>query len=199
MKARNRDIQRRIAYEAARILTENRSADQIYAIHKAASRLGINSKKLLPNRDEVDAALREQQRLFRGDAQQDAVESMRIAALQAMKVFSRFNPLLTGPVYEGTADINSRISLYLFASTPEEVALHLMSMHIPWHEKDCSIRFTDGSRKSMPSFRFVADNNHFELIILSDKGLNNRPTDPLNNKPIKGLTAHQLEKILNQR
>lgn len=199
MKAKKRETQRRIAYEAARILTDSRSDDQTFAIHKAAARLGINNKRLMPNREEVDSALREQQRLFRGGEQQTVVKKMRNAALQAMEALPQFNPLLVGPVYEGTADLNSRIRLYLFAPTPEEVAFSLMALHIPWHERDCSIKFSDGSRKAIPSFRFIADSNYFELLILPDTGLNNRPIDPQDNRPIKGVTTQQLEKLINQR
>ena len=199
MKARNRETQRRIAYEAARILTDNRLDDQTYAIQKAADRLGVNNRRLMPNREEVDSALREQQRLFRGNEQQMAVHIKRTAALQAMKKLEQFNPLLVGAVHEGTADLNSRIRLHLYASTPEEVAFCLMSMHIPWHERDCPIKFNDGSRKILPSYRFVANDHYFELIILPDTGLNIRPLDPQDGRPIKGMTAMQLKKLLNQR
>lgn len=196
MKAKKREIQRRIAYEAARILTDNRSGDQAYAIHKAAARLGINDNRLTPNREEVELALREQQRLFRGSDQQTAVKKLRIAALQAMKALSQFNPQLVGPVSEGTADTNSHIRLYLFATSPEEVVFSLMKLHIPWHERDSSIKFSDGSRKTMPNFRFIADSNYFELVVLSDQAPHKRPVDPQDNRPIKGTTIQQLEQLV---
>ncbi len=196
MKAKKREIQRRIAYEAARVLTENQSGDQIYAMHKAAVRLGISDKRLMPNREEVESALREQQRLFRGNDQQTTLKKMRIAALQAMKALMQFNPLLVGPVYEGTADTNSHIRLHLFASTPEEVVFSLMKLHIPWHERDCSLKFSDGRRKTMPSFRFIADSNYFELVVLPNQGPHKRPVDPQDNRPIKGSTTQQLEQLV---
>ena len=181
------------------MLTENRSDDQAYAIHKAAVRLGITNKRLMPNREEVESALKEQQCLFRGEEQQTAVKKLRGAALQAMKALIQFNPLLVGPVYEGIADTNSHIRLYLFAATPEEVVFSLMELHIPWHERDCSIKFGDGNRKNMPGFRFIADCNYFELVVLPNQGLYKRPVDPQDNRPIKGTTIQQLEKLLNQR
>ncbi len=199
MKDGKREIQRLIAYEAARILTDSRLDDQNYAVHKAAARLGINNKRLMPAREEIDAALREQQRLFRGIEQQTVVEKMRNAALQAMKAMKQFKPLLVGPVYEGTADNNSQIRLHLFATTPEEVAFSLMELHIPWHEKDYSIKFADGSRKNTPSFRFTADGDLFELLVLPDNTRNNQPVGPQDNRPIKGATIQRLEKLLNQR
>jgi hypothetical protein len=199
MKSKNREIQRRIAYEAARIMTEGRFDDQAYAIHKAADRLGINNKRLMPNHEEVESALREQQRLFRGGEQQTVVTNMRSAALKAMTALKQFNPLLVGAAFAGTADKNSRIRLHLHATTPEEVVFSLMELRIPWHERDCSIKFSDGSRKMMPNYSLIADGNTFELIILPDTGLHNRPLDPQDNRPIKGMTIQQLERMLTQR
>ncbi|MBL3619539.1 MAG: hypothetical protein JMN26_17715, partial [gamma proteobacterium endosymbiont of Lamellibrachia anaximandri] len=113
MKANNRESQRRIAYEAARILTELRSGDYNYACQKAADRLGLGNKRLMPNRDEIESALREQQRLFRGEDQATALQHLRSLAMGAMGALARFKPLLVGPVFDGTADQNSPIRLHL--------------------------------------------------------------------------------------
>lgn len=199
MKANKRETQRRIAYESARILTEHRSDDQVFAIHKAATRLGITDKRLMPNREEVESALREQQRLFRGNEQHNALMRLRHSALQAMQALNHFKPILVGAVYEGTADSNSHVVLHLFSDTPEEVIFALSDLRIPWHERDRQMKFSDGSHKSMPGFRFTADGILFELIVFPNKGSNNKPTDPLDNQPIQGAGIKQLELILNQR
>jgi hypothetical protein len=199
MKAHRRDIQRRIAYEAARILTEHRSADHLYAIHKAAERLGIQDRRLLPNRQEIESALMEQQRLFLGEDQRQALDRLRQAALRAMQALSQFNPLLVGPVHEGTADRNSHIRLHLFADTPEEVAFVLSDLHIPWEAWDKAMRFGDGSRISMPGFRFTADEIPFELVVLPPRGHHSRPIDPLDNQPLKGTSTGQLAGLIAQR
>ena len=197
MKARKREIQRRIAYEAARILTDNRSADQTYAIHKASSRLGINDTRLMPTREEVESALKEQQRLFRGSEQQAALKRLRNTALQAMQAMQEFHPLLVGPVFEGTADFNSHIRLYLYATTPEDVVFSLMKLQIPWQEKDYTIKFSDGSRRLMPGFNFMVDEYPIELIVLPNQVPNNPPVEPQNNNLIKGATIKQLEYLLS--
>ncbi len=199
MKVNKREIQRRIAYESARILTEHRSDDQLFAIQKAATKLGITDKRLMPNREEVESALREQQRLFRGNAQQNALERLRHSALQAMQALSHFKPILVGAVYEGTADSNSHVVLHLFSDTPEEVIFALSDLHIPWQERDRYMKFSDGNHKSMPSFRFTADGILYELIVFPSKGYNNRPTNPLDNQPIQGAGIKQLELMLGQR
>jgi hypothetical protein len=199
MKAKKRDIQRRIAYESARILTEYQSDDQIFAMQKAAGKLGITDKRLMPNREEVDLALREQQRLFRGNKQQNALMKLRHSALEAMQALNRFNPLLVGAVYEGTADSNSRVVLHLFCDTPEDLVFALSELHIPWHERERHIKFRDGSHKYMPSFQFTADDILYELIVFTSKGPSNRPTTPIDNRPIQGANIKQLKLLLNQR
>jgi hypothetical protein len=199
MKESKREIQRRIAYEAARILTEYQAGDHIFAIQKAANRLGVNDKRLMPSREEISLALREQQRLFRGDAQASALESLRFAALQAMETLEQFRPLLVGPVYEGTADINSPIRLHLFATTPEEVIISLIDLHIPWQQRDQSMRFTNQTRKSVPGFRSNANGVIFEFVVLPPKGPYSKPIDPLDHHPIQGATIKQLRLLLNQR
>jgi hypothetical protein len=199
MKAAKREIQRRIAYETARILTENQSSDQAFAMQKAASRLGINDKRLLPNREEISFAIREQQRLFRGNDQETALQRLRTAALQAMQFLVRFRPLLVGPVYEGTADINSPVRLHVFADTPEEVIFTLADLHIPWQERDRSMRFSGGNRKQMPGFQFNANGVMIELVVIPKQGPFSKPLDPLDQHPIQGANSKQLRALMDQR
>ncbi|MGD8588016.1 MAG: hypothetical protein PVG22_04210 [Chromatiales bacterium] len=199
MKAAKREIQQRIAYETARILTEYQISDQVFAMQKAASRLGINDKRLLPNREEISLAIRQQQRLFRGNEQESALVKLRNAALQAMQFLVRFKPLLVGPVFEGTADINSPVRLHLFADTPEEVIFTLSDLHIPWQERDRIMRFSGGNRKNMPGFQFNANGVMFELVILPKQGPFSKPLDPLDHHPTQGITSKQLKTLINQR
>jgi len=196
MKANKREIQRRIAYETARILTEQRSGDPLHALHKAASQLGVQDRRLLPSRDEVEQALREQQRLFRGPAQQSALTTLRRAALQAMQALHRFHPLLVGAVYRGTADSNSRVELQLFAEPPEEVVFTLSDLRIPWQSWDHDMYFSQGVRRRIPGFRFVADGVRFGLVVLPPSGRFRRPLDRADNRPIQGASITQLEQLL---
>jgi hypothetical protein len=199
MKASKREIQRRIAYETARILTEYRASDQGFALQKAASRLGINDKRLLPTREEISLAIREQQRLFRGSDQESALQTLRNDALQAMERLFQFKPMLVGPVYEGTADSNSPVRLHLFADTPEEVLFSLSDLHIPWQERDHSMKFSGSDRRNMPGFQFTANGVVFELIVFPAQGVFSKPIDPLGNHPIQGINIKQLKSLLNQR
>jgi hypothetical protein len=191
-----RELQRRIAYEAARILTEYRSDNIAYACQKAAAKLGVSRRQQMPTRDEVEEALREQQWLLRGDAQQQALLRLRQSALQAMRALHQFNPILVGSVFQGTADTNSHIQLHLFADTPEDVLFALSDLQIPWQEKQRTLNFPNGERREIPGFQFSADGVVFELLVLSAKMLHNRPLDPLDNQPIQGANLKQLQVLV---
>ena len=191
-----RALQRRIAYEAARLLTELRSDNIAYACRKAAAKHGVTRQQMMPSREEIETALREQQRLVRGDEQFDALQQLRRAALEAMQALRLFDPQLVGPVLQGTADRNSGIELHLFADTPEDVLFALSDLHIPWQEKQRTLPFSDGSRESLPCFQFSADGVRFELIILPRGNRHKRPLDPLDNQPLEGANLKQVTEIL---
>jgi hypothetical protein len=196
MRTGNRELQKRIAYEAARILTELRSDNIAYACQKAAAKYGITKRQLLPTREEVENALREQQRLLRGERQTNTLQALRQNALNAMQALKQFNPKLVGAVFDGTADSNSAIRLHLIAETPEELLFALGDMHIPWRQKDHQMHFSNGAKESVPCFLFTADGVRFELTVLPAKYSHNRPLDPLDNQPFQGASIKQLQLLV---
>jgi predicted nucleotidyltransferase len=195
MAQSKRELQRRIAYEAARIMTEHRSDNIAHACHKAAARLGVSHRYQMPTRDEIDEALREQQRLLRGDEQRQTLNRLRRSALEAMRALQQFNPLLVGSVYQGTADTNSRVQLHLQANTPEDVLFTLTDLKIPWQERQRAMNFSNGRRMEVPSFQFTADGVGFELLVFTSERPHIRPLDPLDNQPVQGATLKQMEAL----
>lgn len=196
MSQSKRELQRRIAYEAARIMTEYRSGDMAYATQKAAARLGVTRRQQMPTREEIEEALREQQRLLRGDDQQEAVKQLRRSAHEAMLALKQFSPILVGPVYEGTADTNSRVRLHLYADTPEDVLFALSDLKIPWQERQRTLHFSNGRRQDVPSFQFTANEVAFELLVLSSQSPHARPLNPLDNQPIQGASLKQMHNLV---
>ncbi|MES9969657.1 MAG: hypothetical protein ABW092_06450 [Candidatus Thiodiazotropha sp.] len=197
MQTGKRELQRLIAYEAARILTELRSDNIAYACQKAAAKYGVTKRQLLPSRDEVESALREQQFLLRGSSQSDTVHALRLSALNAMQALSEFQPRLVGAVLDGTADSNSKVRLHLLADTPEDLLFALSDLRIPWQEKQQRMHFSDGKIEPVPCFLFTADDIAFELTVLPAHNPRNRPLDPLDNQPIKGATIKQLQHLID--
>lgn len=196
MNSGKRLLQKRIAYEAARIMTELRTDNLAYACRKAAAKLDVSHHQLMPSREEVELALKEQQRLVLGNKQFDALRQLRLSALDAMQALNQFHPLLVGAVLRGTADSNSHIELHLTAETPEDVLFTLSDLHIPWQEKQRNLSFSDGSHETIPCFRFSADEAQFLLVVFPAGGQRKRPLDPFDNRPYTGANLKQLNLLL---
>jgi hypothetical protein len=190
-----RELQRRIAYEAARLMTEYQTDDIAYACQKAAAKLGVTRRQQMPSAEEVDEALREQQRLLRGEEQPVALQHLRQQAVLAMSALAQFDPLLVGSVYLGTADSNSPIRLYLFANAPEEVLFTLSDLKIPWRESQRTLAFRDGTKGVTPVFQIAVDGVAIELTVMSAEDIHKRPLDPRDRQPLQGINLKQLREL----
>ena len=65
---RSENLRRALAQEAARVMIEQGIRDFLFAKRKAAERFGVTDSAVLPKNTEIEAALREHQRLFGGEA-----------------------------------------------------------------------------------------------------------------------------------
>lgn len=192
---KNNPLRRRIAYEAARLMAEEGVTDLERARRKAAERVRVNNRHLWPPIADIQEALTQQQRLFQPE-QQDALAALRERAMQAMQAFSRFRPRLIGPVLDGTADPNSRVMLYLFAESPDEIIHELMEQGIPWEERQRQLRYTGGDRRTHPVFRFIAGEIPIELLALPLRALSNPPLSPVTDRPDRGAGIQQLKELM---
>ena len=195
-EARIRDRRRRLAHEAARLMSEGGISDFRQAKLKAASRLGIQDDASLPRNSEVEEALREYQRLFHGPGQDDALRRRREAALEALQFFAPFQPRLVGPVLEGTADAHSPVSLQLYPEHPEEVPLFLDEHGIPATERSRRMRLDRSRSGDFPVWTFTADDLEFDLTVLPQLALRQAPLSNVDEKPMRRASAAQLETLI---
>jgi hypothetical protein len=196
MSGRTREGQRRLlAQEAARVIQSQGGGDYDRARRKAAERLGVGNNRLWPSKAEVQEALREQQRLFQ-PGQAEALQRLRRQALQAMSAFVRFHPRLVGPVLDGSADRGSRITLQLFAETPDDVVHALLAQGIPWVQRERRVRFGGGERQPRPLLRFEAGEVAVELLVLSPRDRANPPLNQVTERPERGADLRQVEALL---
>ena len=98
---RDQQMRTRIAQEAARLMSEEGIQDFYAAKRKAAQHLGAPDTRNMPRNQEVEAALQEYQRLFRGEQQTGHLRVLREAAVQAMRFLAGFKPRLVGSVLSG--------------------------------------------------------------------------------------------------
>jgi len=176
MPGRDPNQRRLIALEAARLISEHGIRDYQAAKRKAAVHLGVRDTSALPKNDEIDAALREHQRLFHGLEQPRVLRTLRLAACEAMHYLARFQPRLVGPVLEGTADANSAVCLHLFCESPESVIDQLRDDRIMFTENDRRLRLDSQRSANFPVLRLRQANVDFDLTLL--------PTDAIRQAPL---------------
>lgn len=186
----------RLAQEAARILAESGGQDFLTAKRKAALRLGAGDTRNMPSNTEIEEALREYQRLFRGSSQPQILHALRSEAVRAMGFFEEFRPKLTGPVLQGTADVHTPITLHIFAATVEEVGLFLMRFQIPYQMQDKRLRLSGDSQETYPCYRFMAGRFQMEVVVfLAGKPVT--PLSPVDGKPMRRASIAEVQSLLD--
>ncbi|MGH8551784.1 MAG: hypothetical protein ACRERS_00650, partial [Methylococcales bacterium] len=81
-----------IARESARFLIEEGIDDFQIAKQKATKRLGFRATHPLPGNEEIEHAVGEYNRLFRGDVQDSHIRKLRTVAVEAMAFLKPFSP-----------------------------------------------------------------------------------------------------------
>jgi hypothetical protein len=170
-RARGRDDTRSaIAVHAARLMAQDGIEDYGLAKRKAAKQLGIPDSSRLPNNDEIDAALREYQDIYRSDDQEQRIRTLREQAVRAMRELAAFDPHLTGSVLSGIAGPYAAIHLQLFTDNPKAVELFLIDRNMPY--KTGQIRLYAGHEpRLLPVFSIVVDGADIELTVFDSRDL----------------------------
>jgi hypothetical protein len=195
-ETRTRERRHRLANEAARLMAEGGFRDYHQAKLKAAERLGIHDDASLPRNREIEQALREYQRLFVGDAQRQAVQLRREAALRALEFFSGFSPRLAGPVLEGTADAHSPVHLHLHVDDVDAVPRFLDEHRIPADARTRHVRLDRERSDDVPTWVFTAEELTFDLTVLPHDALRQSPLSGVDERPMKRASATQLRQLM---
>ena len=190
------DMRRRVALEAARLMSEHGIRDFHVAKRKAAERLNAGDKTQLPNNAEIEEALREHQRLFQGEEHPRIVRRLREEARAAMKFFAEFEPRLVGAVLEGTADKYSAVCLHLFCDAPEQVMIFLDENRIDYTEQDRRLRFAHDKTQEYPVLIVPRGDLRIDLTLLPPEAIRQAPLDRVDDKPMRRMTIAALEKLL---
>lgn len=199
MAHRHRDTQRvktLLAQECARLMADEGVPDFRTAKRKAALRLAIANKALLPDNREIEQALIDHQRLFHADHQASCLRDLREAALNAMRFLASFRPRLVGPVLSGTAGPSADIHLHVFADAPQDIARFLMEHHIPFETADRRLKLSNGELAWQPTFRFDAGDHGFELIVFTPLAEREAPRSPVDGRPMRRANLSEVQNLL---
>ena len=195
---RAQELRRRIALEAARLMSEHGIRDFQLAKRKAAERLGAGEDIGLPKNSEIEDALREHQRLFQADEQPARLRRLREVARDAMRFFVRFQPRLVGAVLEGTADRHSAVCLHLFSDAAEEIVAFLQEQGIPYEEQNRRLRMNHDAQSQFPVLLFSADEVAIDLTVLPLDAIRQAPLDRVGERPMRRAALAALEELLAQ-
>ncbi len=189
-------LRQALAREAARLMIEHGLPDYGLAKRKAAERLGVADRAVLPKNTEIEEALAEHQRLFAPEAHANELSAMRRAALAAMRLLADFEPRLVGPLLSGTATAHNDITLHLFVDTPELVAVQLLDRGIPHEFAERRIKVQRDEFEAFPAVRFTAGPHEVDATIFPLDGIRQAPLGPVDGRPMRRATLHEVEGLL---
>lgn len=195
-EGRAHQLRRRIALEAARLMREHGIRDYHLAKRKAARHVGVSDEGCLPCNREIEEALREHQRLFRADEQALALRARREVARDAMRFLEAFEPRLVGPVFDGTADTHSSISLHLFDDSPERVAVFLHDHGIAFETRARTFRLDRERAAEYPVLLFDAQGLAIDATVFPRDALRQAPLDRVSERPLQRAPLAAIDAML---
>lgn len=193
-----RERRHRLAHEAARLMAEGGIRDYHQAKLKAAARLDIHDDASLPRNAEIDAALREHQRLFAGADHASQLRQRRESAVRAMEFLASFAPRLCGPVLEGTADANSPVQLQVHSDDADAVHRHLDEHGIPAEMRARRLRLDRERVLDVPVWVFSAEDLTFDIAVLPYDALRQPPLSGMDEKPMRRASLTQVRQLLDE-
>ena len=188
-----------LAQECAKIIAHEGIKDFAKAKRKAALRLGLPSRALMPSNIEIEQALMAYQRLFMATEQAQHLRLLRETAVAAMRFLSPFKPRLVGPVLQGTAGPHSDITLHVFANTPEDIMLFLMDHQIPFESSQRRLRFPNDLYQDLPVLAFAADEINIDMTVFWHQANRQAPRSPVDGRPMQRASLHNVEALLAQK
>jgi hypothetical protein len=185
-----------VADEAARIIQEEGLNDFRSAKEKAVERLRLQTTGPLPSNGEIERALAERNRIFRGDRHLSHLRNLRHAAMRIMRSLSTYNPRLVGPVLSGHTTEYSSINLHLFNDSAEAVGIALEVLEISYRVTQFRHQLRRGKIERFPGYRFNSEEHEFSLTVFPELCRHNSPLSPVDRRPMPRADLRELERLL---
>ncbi|WP_198262766.1 hypothetical protein [sulfur-oxidizing endosymbiont of Gigantopelta aegis] len=191
--------QQSLAFEAARLMTEEGFDSLPKAKRKAAKKLGLENPKDWPDDSLILSELSLQRSLFQSNHHQ-VLYDLRETALKAMQLFATFKPRLMGALVSGYASEQTSIDILLTANTAEEIALELMQQQIPYQIQEHSLHYERSSTAKknpimIPVYQFYAAQQQIKLMVLEEQHHKKSPFDPATGQAFAKLSIEQLKRL----
>jgi len=194
----DRRLKTLLTQECARIMAEEGIQDFRIAKRKAALRLAVTDRTVLPGNAEIEQALLDYQRLFHADQQSLHLRDLRETALKVMRFLADFRPRLVGPVLSGATGPYTGIHLHLFANTSKDILMFLMEQRIPFEALERRLKMSNGDQVHLPAFRFNADDHPVDLTIFPPLDEREAPCSPIDGRPMRRAGLAEVEALLTE-
>lgn len=185
-----------LAQECAKLMAEEGIQDFRSAKRKAALRLGIADKAVLPDNTEIEQALLSHCRLFHADHQVHQLRALRETALDAMRFLAQFRPRLVGSVLSGCMGSHTAIHLHLFADPCEDVPMFLMENRIPYTTTERRLKMASGAPLCQSVFSFAANNADIQLTVFEPLAEREAPLSPVDGRPMRRASLAEVQALL---
>lgn len=186
-----------VADEAARIIQEEGLADFRSAKEKAVERLGLSASNTpLPSNEEVENALAERHRIFRGTDHPVLLHELRRTALTVLHALEIYHARLVGSVLNGTATDFSAIDLHLFSDSSETVGVTLDALGLEHRPTQFRHQFRRGEAERFPGYRFRTLDFECTATVFSIKHRRRAPLSPIDGKPMSRAGIQEVEALL---
>lgn len=178
-------VREKLAQEAARLMIDQGIRDFSIAKRKAAKRLGVHGRRILPSNRQIEQRLIERQRIFEGSDHPNRIRALRIVALRVMDALAEYEPRLVGSVLAGTAIRNAVIELHVFSDTLEPIAELLENRvgHARIVERRC--RMTKSGYRLVPGLRLTLEGHDVLVQVFPLAGQRQAPLSPVDLRPMK--------------
>lgn len=187
-----------VADEAARLIQEQGLRDFRAAKSKAIERLGLRSGVRLPSNEEIERALAERNRIFRGDDHHRHIRELRRAALWIMQSLEIFHARLVGAVLSGNATQHSTIDLHVFSDSPEAVGSRLDALGIRHRHTQFLHRFKPRQGEKFPGFRFLADEFEYAATVFTETQRRHAPLSPVDGRPMRRANIRDVRELVSE-
>ena len=161
-------------------------------------RLGLRKAGPLPSNGEIDFALAERNRIFKGDRHHHHVRELREAALRVMHSLRVFHARLVGAVLSGNATEHSTIDLHVFSDSPEAVGSALDAIGFRHRATQFRHQFRLRQGERFPGFTFLDDDFEYAATVFNEKLRRRSPLSPIDGRPMQRGTIRDVEELLAQ-
>jgi len=158
--------------------------------------LAIGSTRL-PSNEEIEHALGERNRIFRGTDHPELLNELRRAALSVLYALDIYHARLVGPVLSGTTTDFSTIDLHLFNDSPEPIAVTLDVLGLNHRLKQIRHQFRRGKIEHFPGYSFRTPDFDCTATVFSLKHRRRSPLSPVDGKPMTSAGIQEVEALLD--